>query len=398
MIQPVPPPLRLSSVVDRTAPGDPGTARAAVTGFGAAVLRHVLRAEPGNTAISPYSLFTVLAMARAGARGTTATQIDAALGLDGSAAQGRAIAAVDQGISRALDRAAHMSDSAVTVRAANEMWVDRGVPVRPEYVDELARELGVAARSADFAGDPDGIRAAINAWVAERTNDLIPDLLPAGSVSAVTELILVNALYLKAAWLTPFRGRQDGPFITADGTQRTVPMMRGKTPLSGCRGAGWTTVSIPYVGGGLSMTVLLPDAGIDTVLTDLPAVLDAVATRSAAATRFEVTLPVFSIDATPDAMSAVRALGVTDLFDAPDLTGITDDGVAVDTLVHRCVVDVDERGTEAAAATALLLVSGVLAQPEPLVIDRPFVFWIAETSTSAPLFLGVVTDPSPAPS
>ncbi|TKV56377.1 serpin family protein [Nakamurella flava] len=398
MTDPAPTPLRPLSAVDRTAPGDPGTARAAVAGFGAAVLRHALGAELRNTAISPYSLFMVLAMARAGARGATAAQIDAALGLDGTAAQGQAVAAVDQGISRALDRAVRMSSDGVTVRSANEMWVDRGFPVRPEFVDELAREFGVAARSADFAGDPDGMRAAINAWVAERTNDLIPDLLPAGSVTAVTELVLVNALYLKAAWMVPFRDRQEGSFTTADGSRRTVPMMQGGMPFSGSRGAGWTAVSIPYIGGGLSMTVLLPDAGIDTVLGDLPAVLDAVATGSATPAQFAVTLPAFSIDATPDAMSAVRALGVTDLFDAPDLTGITDRPLAADTLVHRCVVDVDEKGTEAAAATALLFSRGVLAQPEPLVIDRPFLFWIAESSTSAPLFLGVVADPSGAPS
>lgn len=383
------------STVERTRPGDPTAARSALAGFGAATLQSLLAGGGlSNTAISPYSLFTVLAMARAGARGATAAQIDAALGLSGSDAQGQAVAAIDGGISAALDRAAGMPDQSITIQAANETWVDRGFSVRQEYLDELAREFGVAARSADFAGDPDGMRSAINAWVAERTNNLIPELFPTGSITSATALVLVNALYLKASWMLPFGDRQDGPFTTADGTVVAAPMMRAPMPLSGVRGEGWSAVSIPYAGAGLAMTVLLPDAGVEAVLPDLPAVIDAAATGSAAATRFALTLPAFSVDATPDVMTAVRALGITELFCAADLSGIADGELAADTLVHRCVVTVDEYGTEAAAATGMAMAGSAPAQPEPLVVDRPFLFWIAETRTSAPLFLGVVTDPT----
>lgn len=391
--------LRLDGEVDRTKPGDPGTARAAIGEFGAAVLRHALSTEPGNTVVSPYSLFTALAMARAGARGATAAQIDTALGLDGTAAQGHAIAAVDLGIGLALDRAARTSAEVVTVQAANEAWVDRDFSVHREYLADLAREFGVAARSADFATEPEKGRSAVNGWVAERTRNLIPELFPVGSINSSTALVLVNALYLKAPWLLPFRDRHDGSFTTADSTVRTVAMMAAPAPLMGMKGSGWSAVSVPYVGGGLSMTVLLPDAGVDTVLTDLPAIIDTVATGSAGSTtRFAVTMPVFSIDSTPDTTSAVQALGVTDLFTDADLTGIAEGIPAVDAVIHRCVVAVDENGTEAAAATGMMMAGSAPAQPEPLVIDRPFVFWIAERSTSATLFLGVVADPSAAPS
>lgn len=387
--------LLRTSEIDRTAPGDPATARSAVTGFGAAVLRHALGADVRNTAISPYSLFTVLAMARAGARGATATQIDAALGLTGTVAQGHAIAAVDRGIGLALDRVSRMAGEAVTVQAANEIWVDRGFPIHRDYLGELAREFGVAARAADFATSPEESRSAVNGWVAERTRNLIPELFPTGSITSSTALVLVNALYLKAAWMLPFRDRHDGSFTTPDGTVRTVPMMTAPAPLTGVKGPHWRAVSIPYVGGGLSMTVLLPDGEIATVLAHLPAIVAATAATAGTGTRFAVSLPVFSVDSTPDTTAAVQALGVTDLFTDADLSGIAAGIPAVDGLLHRCVVAVDENGTEAAAATGMMMAGSAPATPEPLVVDRPFVFWIAERTTAAPLFLGVVIDPSP---
>lgn len=389
------PPVRLVSDVDRTAPGDPAVARAALTGFGAAFLAQVTGAQPSsNAAISPYSLFTVLAMARAGAKGETGQQIDAALGV-GAEAQGRAVAAVDAAVADALDRASQIRGGTVTVQAANETWVEKGFPVRQEYLDQLAREFGVAARSADFSGDPEGMRAAINAWVAERTNDLIPELFGEGSIRSNTVLVLVNALYLKASWAFPFSPRQDGTFTTGDGRALTVPMMSAlPAPVSGVRGPGWTAVSLPYTGSGLAMTVLLPDGGLDAVLGDLPGIVDAVATSEPADTRFDVSLPVFSVRSRPDAAEVAEKLGITDLFRQADLSGIADGPLLVDAFVHECVVKVDEDGTEAAAATGMAMASSAPAQPTPLVVDRPFVFWIADTTTSAPLFLGVITDPS----
>ncbi|WP_166442325.1 serpin family protein [Nakamurella flava] len=388
-------PVQLVSDAIRIAPGDAAAARAAFAGFGSAFLGQMLPDGPvTNAAISPYSLFTVLAMARAGAKGATGQQIDAVLGAAGDA-QGAAVAAVDAAVAEALDRASQAPGGTVTVQAANETWVEQGFPVRQEYLDQLAREFGVAARSADFSGDAEGMRLAINAWVAERTNDLIPELFPSDSIRSTTVLVLVNALYLQASWAFPFEPRQDGTFTTADGRAITVPMMSG-LPLaaSGVKGPGWAAVSLPYVGSGLAMTVLLPDNGLDAVLSGLPEIIDTVATSEPGTTKFDVTLPVFSVRSVPDAAAVVKALGITDLFGDADLSGITEGGLTVDAFVHESVVKVDEEGTEAAAATGMGMAASAPARPEPLVVDRPFVFWIADTTTSAPLFLGVITDPS----
>lgn len=388
-------PVRLVSDVARIAPGDPATARQALAGFGAAFLGEVLAdGALTNAAISPYSLFTVLAMARAGAKGATGQQIDAALGVAGDA-QGAAVAAVDAAVADALDRAAQAPGGTMTVQAANETWVEQGFPVRQDYLDQLARDFGVAARSADFGGDPEGMRLAINAWVAERTNDLIPELFVDGTIDSNTVLVLVNALYLKASWAFPFEPRRDGTFTTSDGRALSVPMMSGlPLPASGVKGPGWTAVSLPYTGAGLAMTVLLSDGGLDAVLSTLPSIIDTVATSAPAATKFDVTLPVFSVRSAPAAAEVVQALGITDLFGNADLSGIADGPLAVSALVHQCVVKVDEEGTEAAAATGMGMAASAPATPEPFVVDRPFAFWIADTSTSAPLFLGVITDPS----
>ena len=175
--------------------------------------------EP-NTLISPYSIYAVLAMARAGAEGDTATQLDAVLGISGADEQGAAIAAIDTGIAEAL-AAAELGRNPITLTASNEVWVADGLAVRQDYLDRLAREFGVSAVAADFAGQPEQMRQAINSWVSERTNNLIPQLIPEGSIDAETLMVLVNALYLKAPWYMPFGSPRLGTIHRRDRISRS---------------------------------------------------------------------------------------------------------------------------------------------------------------------------------
>ncbi|MGI8418501.1 MAG: serpin family protein [Nakamurella sp.] len=202
-IHPAAAPQALRSTASRREPGDNATARAALAGFGANFLRQAMALEPAaNTAISPYSLFTVLAMARAGARGTTASQIDAALWATGTDAQGAVISAVDAGIAAAIAGSEQRGDHSLqmVLQAANQTWVQRGFEVDQQYLDRLAAQFGVQVVAADFEADPEKMRLAINAWVANRTNQLIPELFPEGSIDRSAVVVLVNALYLKASW------------------------------------------------------------------------------------------------------------------------------------------------------------------------------------------------------
>ncbi|MBM9468793.1 serpin family protein [Nakamurella leprariae] len=385
------------------AAGDPAAAQPALAGFGAAMLRAVVQSDPAaSTVISPYSLYSVLAMVRAGADGQTATQLDQLLHLDGEQ-QGAAMTAVDAGVAAALDsarQAAPDDPDGVLVETADQSWLQRGFDVRPAFLDALASRFGADAVSADFTADPEAVRAAVNGWVAERTRDLIPELFPNGSITDATRVALVNALYLKAAWAKPFRAPVDGDFTTASGEAVTVPVMTSERTVAGVAGSGWRSATIPYLGAGLAMTLLVPDAGtFDATLAGLDAatIAAAAAADTTSAAQWTLTMPTFAIASTPDVQAAAQAGGVTDLFDATtvDLSGIAGapGDLVVDAFLHQAVISVDEHGTEAAAATGVSIGVTSAAPGEPLVVDRPFLFWIADTTTGAPLFLGTVTDP-----
>lgn len=389
------PPINVSPAASARDAGP--AARAALTGFGVDFLRGAMEVKPAAaTGISPYSLFAVLSMVRAGAAGQTAEQIDVALKATGSQAQGAVVTAVETGMAAALDAAAASvaaSGEPVVLQAANQAWADQGLQVHQSYLDALARDFGTTARLADFAGDPEGTREAINTWVAERTHDLIPELFPQGTIGADTRVVLVDALYLKAQWLNAFSPRKDGPFTTADRRQLTVPLMTTEQAVPGFAGAGWSAATLPYSGSGLGMTVVVPDAGIADALDNLPAIVEAVATAEEA-TQTAVTLPVFSLRSELDAQGIARQLGITDLFGDADLSGISDEVLSASAFVHQCVVKVDEKGTEAAAATGIAMIESASVSSEHLVVDRPFLFWIADSTTGAPLFLGVVNGPT----
>lgn len=386
----------LASDAPRRQDGAPAAAaRTALAGFGIELLQQVADAEP-NTVVSPYSLYSVLAMVRVGAEGETARQLDEALHAAGAEEQGAVIVAVDQ----ALASAAH--DGEVAIDRANQVWIQDGFEVREEYLDGLAEQYGIEAVAAAFADAPEAVREAVNSWVAERTRGLIPELFPEGSISADTRLALVNALYLKAAWATPFSAPQGSrPFTALDGSTVETPMISATMPVAGATGDGWTSVTIPYQGYGLAMTLLLPDEGsYDAVLRRLDADLLAAAGNTADpdAQQVMLTMPPFQARSAPNVLEAMKRLGVTDVFDATaaDLSGITGGrGLYVHALVHQAVISVDENGTEAAAASgAAINETSAPANPIELTVDRPFLYWIADTATGAPLFIGTITNPA----
>jgi len=397
-------PVALMAQQARGPAADPRAAGSAVTAVGAGLLDAVPATK--NAAISPYSVYAVLAMAAAGARGETKAQLDEFLRA-GTAEPGECLTAVDAAVADAVASGApSKGDPAVadtrpmTVRSANSLWADRGLTVRPEYLDRLARGFGTGMYQVNYRVDPEVARRAINSWVDDRTATLIPELIPRDKITRDTVLTLVNAVYLNAPWATEFL-RPAGPstFTTADGRTVSVPLMSQTAGYAHAAGRGWTSVTIPYRGDRLAMTVIIPDAGrFDQVRANLPAVLDTATTASAAGP-VALSLPGFTVDTALSLSDQLRAARVTDLFDprSVDLSGIAGDPgylVATD-LVHRAVVKVDEKGTEAAAATAMVFeATGALAEPLPITVDRSFIFAVHDVSTGAPLFLGQVIDPT----
>ena len=394
-------PLRAD--VPRGPAGAPAAAGTALDILGSGLLDQLPANE--NAVLSPYSIYAVLAMADAGAKGDTAAQLAAALG--GTAAtQAGNVTAVDAAVTAALAAgkppagapAGSNEARPVTVDVANSVWLSPSLPVQPTYLDALAKGFGVGMFQTDYAADPDAARKAINAWVAEHTNQLIPALIGQGVITKDTVMTLVNALYLSAPWDREFDKVPAVPFTTAAGAKVTVPGMNVTSSMSTAAGAGWTSVTIPYRGSGLAMTLVIPDAGaFARIRGQLPKVL-AAATAAGTPGPVDLTVPPFKSSAHLSLKGAMQALGVKDLFDSSaDLSGIAGkpgDLLAGD-LIHQAVITVDDQGTEAAAATALTMVAtgAIGGDIQKIDVDRPFLYSIHDTTTGAPLFLGQVTDP-----
>jgi len=389
------------SSVERTVadPADAALAADAINDFGLELLR---RATPGgeNAVLSPASIVLALAMARTGARGETASEIDQVFRNVASDEHASWLNALDSALATRSgtfkDRA--NEDAEVLLRIANQSFAQGDFPWEPDYLDALAARFGSGLRLVDFIRDAEGARLDVNAWVAERTEGRIPELLPQGSVDAMTRLVLVNAIYLKAAWLSPFDEKvtRSGSFHRLDGSSIDVPMMHGTFGARYAEGDGWQAVELPYVGRQLAMMVVLPDE-----LPAFEAALDGASLEKIAAAledeRIALSFPRFGIESKLTLNDVLGAMGMPLAFDPDraDFSGITPvDDLYISGVIHQANIDVDEEGTEAAAATAVVMgIVSMPPEPIPLAVDRPFLFALRDVETGAILFLGRVVEP-----
>lgn len=376
-------------------------AAAAVNAFGFDLYHAAARGED-DLVLSPASIALALAMARAGARGETAVQMDAVLHDAASDSHAAWLNALDaalaarNGTFRDADGGAHD----VTLRIANAPFAQRGMKLEASYLEALATGFGAGLRLVDYINATEEARQAINGWVAGQTEDRIPELLVPDVLTPDARLTLVNAIYLKAAWLTPFdKGHtQPGPFTRSDGSTVETPMMHVGESLAYAAGDGWRAVEIPYVGDQLAMTVIVPD-DLATFEASLDgAGFDAI-TAALQAHEVILSMPRFSTESKLSLADALTAMGmpVAFEFDRADFSGITtDERLFIADVIHQANIDVDEAGTEAAAATAVVMEAGSApGEVVTLDVDRPFIFALRDTQTGAIVFLGRITDPSP---
>jgi serpin B len=392
--------LAMSSVERIAAdPADAALAAQAINDFGLELLRE---ATPGgeNSVLSPASIVLALAMARIGARGETAAEMDRVLRDVASDGHSSWLNALDAALATRSgtfkDR--FNKDADVLLRIANQSFAQRGFLLEPAYLDGLATHFGSGLRLVDFIRDAEGVRRDINGWVAERTEGRIPDLLPDGSVDAMTRLVLVNAIYLRAAWLAPFDEKATAPmaFHRLDGSSIDVATMHDTLGLRYAEREGWQAVELPYVGRQLGLLVILPDA-----LADFEAGLDGAALEKIAGAlkdeRVMLSLPRFGIESKLDLNAVLEAMGMPLAFDPlrADFSGITPvDDLYISGVIHQANIDVDEEGTEAAAATGVVMgTTSVPPPPIPMTVDRPFLFALRDLETGAILFLGRVVEP-----
>lgn len=395
-------------------PQDLGRATAVIDAFGLELLRRVRR-EGTNVVVSPASIVTALGMARAGARGETAAEMDRVLhaaGLDELMAE---LNALDQALARRSGwiKDAEGNPREVTLRSVNAPFAQRSFALDPTYLDLLASRFGAGLRLVDFIADPDGSRRLVNGWVSERTEQRIPELLAPLDVTPLTRLVLVNAIYLKAPWKDPFDPdlTKPGSSARADGSRVQVPMMHLVSTGSGPNfavgsGDGWQAVQLPYLGDDLALTVIVPDdlAAFESRLTPtMLANLTALSWKREAGllaySKVDLTMPRFSIETATNLAEALEAMGMPLAFDplAADFSGITaEDRLYIARVIHQANIDVDEKGTEAAAATAVVMEAGGpgdTSKPVVIKADRPFLFMVTDIPSGAILFLGQVADP-----
>lgn len=364
---------------------------------------HASLADGENTAVSPLSIGLAFGMLDAGATGPVADALD---GLFAYPTAGDA----RLGAFNSLDQLAS-SDPAdfpkpgddepghAIVRVANRVFVDTNFTPLDAYKEDLSRYFGAGAQTEPLATDGEKSAKDINAWIDERTEGLIPTLVTADAFNADSRLTLVNALYMKAQWQTPFNhdSTYDEPFTLLDGTSAEVPMMHSGTESGQVyEGDGFVSVALPYAYGELDMTLIVPDAGSYAAVEGAldQSMLDAI-DAGASEREYSLALPKFTAESATDLRSVIEAgLGVKGLFNTVGLDGIGPE-LLVSGAVHATKVIVDEDGTEAAAVTAIMVGTTSMPADPPVEIraDHPFLYVIRDADTGAVLFVGRVLDP-----
>lgn len=380
------------------ASADPAAAlgvRAALDAFSADLYKALAR-EPGNLVLSPYGVAVALAMTSAGARGETAAQIGRVLHVENDPGAGFNV--LEQELAKRPGKyKVGDGDFALELATANRLWGQNGLTFERTFLDTLARYYGAGMQIVDYKAAPEPARRSINDWVADRTRGRIKDLIPQGVIDVQTRLVLTNAIYLKASWMLPFAEGQAAPFHRTDGTDVQAKTMRLNESLRYGVGEGYQAVQLRYV-GGLSMVVIVPDRG---KLGAFERSLDGAAIRRLVdgmrSTQVILSLPKFTFTSQAQLKEALSQLGMPLAFtDRADLSGITkEERLEIADVVHKAFIAVDEKGTEAAAATGVVFrTTSAPANPIELRIDRPFLFLIQDDATGAILFLGRVGDPT----
>ncbi len=352
-----------------------------------------------NVFMSPRSVSSALAMTYAGARGGTADEMADALGLP--ATDPAAVLSAFGQLDRRLE--ARAETSGYVLNQANGLWGQSGYPFREEFTTLVSEKMGAGFNTVDFVNDSEGARERINTWVENATNDRIEDLIPRGALDASTVLVLANAIYFKGDWRTKFDAEdtRDAPFFSPAG-ESTVDMMHRVDRYGYFEDEVAQVLDLPYEGGDLSMTVVLPRGekpgdleSLESSLT--PEVLDGWI-RGVNEKKVDVYLPRFSIEwGTEELKDDLMALGMKEAFQPgeADFSGIGgEQELFISLVLHKAFVEVNEEGSEAAAATAVGIARTSIPEPPPVFrADRPFLFMIRDRVSGSILFMGRLATP-----
>jgi serpin B len=354
-----------------------------------------LRSAPGNLFFSPYSIDVALMMVRSGAAGATADEMTRTLKLPTMDA-----AEMTTALSSLAGRfASDAGTKGYELHVANAMWGAKGASFVPAYLDSLRTNYDAQLNSVDFH-NPNAAAGTINDWVAHKTNGRIKDLISPSALNDLTKLILTNAIYFKGDWSKPFKVKatHDGLWRVGTTAAATAALMRQVSPFDYLKDDGLSALQMPYVGGDLAMLVLLPDDpnGLGDLEKSLDSKrLDDIVSRLHHEHQVVVVFPKFKLETKYDLAGTLGQMGMPTAFSAQaDLSGI--DGkrdLCITGVIHKAFVQVDETGTEAAAATGIMVGAAMVRQRPEFIADHPFLFLIRDVKTGMILFIGRVERP-----
>ena len=360
----------------------------------ALALYNRIQSSDGNLLFSPYSIHIALAMTYAGAR--TQTEIEMAETLKFTLGQDNTHSSLNALDSRIVNDSEADGDSFL-LETANSIWGEVGMPFSESFLDTLAGNYGAGLRLLDFSSQPQPSRLVINDWVAEQTRDKILDLIPPSAVTSDTRMVLTNAVYFKAAWMNQFEDfrTSEKSFHLLNGTTISVPTMNQDERMGYAAGSGWRAVELIYEGASTSMVVVVPDEFVTFEQNMTSDSLSAII-GSLQSTQVNLSFPRFSFTKELDLKDVLAAMGMPTAFsDSADFSGMsTAADLAISDVRHKAFIDVNEEGTEAAAATAVgMSLTSMPPASIPVTVDRPFIFLIRDIETNAILFLGRVVNP-----
>jgi serpin B len=364
-------------------------------------LYQVIKAEDGNLFYSPYSISLALAMTYAGARGETAQQM--ADTLHYTLAQSvlhPAFNSLALELAKRGQGAQGKDEKGFRLNIVNAIWGQKDYKFISSFLDLLAENYGAGLRVLDFIKDPNASRETINQWVSDQTEGRIKDLIPEGVITPLTRLVLTNAVYFNAAWRTKFEesATQNGQFHLVNGTEVTVPMMRKTDSFGYIKSGNVVGVELPYDGNELSMVILTNATGTfadfekGLTFSKVNELIDGIRYSEV-----RLTMPKFEFESKFGLKETLQGMGMALPFqDNADFTGIsTQSDLHIDDVIHKAFVSVDEAGTEAAAATAVIVGTTSMPVEQAVVtLDQPFVFLIRDIQTGAIIFIGRVMNPA----
>ena len=369
---------------------------------------HSIKNQKGNLFYSPYSISVALAMTYAGSKNNTSIQMADALSF--LLSQERlhpAFNFLDLELKSRNKDGSGKDGKGFKLNIVNAIWAQEDFNFEEPFLDILAVNYDAGVRIVDFINNAEDSRNTINEWVSDQTEDRIKELLPPGSIDFLTRMVLTNAIYFNAAWGIPFdeEATKNGNFILKDGNSVSVPMMflsqssgeKGERISTAC-GDNYKAVELPYENGELSMLIILPDSGkFDEFEKDFSSNILKGIVSSLHETRILIRMPKFEYSSEFSLSDILKSMGMTDAFDEmnADFTGIyngPEGKLFIKEVYHKAFISVDEKGTEAAAATGVVI--GIYCFPGQIEINRPFIYLIRDIETGTILFMGRVLNPS----